>query len=385
MLDSLGLPNMKLQSRDIRELDSDLGQFDYIIAHGVYSWVPPAVQDRILGICQENLNPNGVAYISYSVYPGAHVRAMIAGMLQYHARRFSTTAEQIEQTRTMVAFLAAAHPLVRQEAERLAGRTAQSLFHDDLAECHSPVYFHEFVERAAGHGLQYLAEADFFEMLDSSEPPEVSGMLRQLARDPIDKEQYMDFLKCRRFRQTLLCHAGLPLNRHIESAQMRQFHVTTGRLRDQQPEKIPGDHPVAKAALSALIEAWPAALSFDELLRRVSPGDDLLLCDMVLGFFACGLFQLHVEPPRFAASVSERPRASALARLQARTVPYVTNLCHAAVHLDDAPSIRLLMALDGTRDRSALLEELRPVAGPDLEQQLERSLQGMAKLALLEA
>jgi hypothetical protein len=141
--------------------------------------------------------------------------------------------------------------------------------------------------------------------------------------------------------------------------------------------------------MAALIEAWPAVLSFDELLDRAGTDDDQLLCDLILAYFACGLFQLHVHRPPFAATVSERPRASALARLQSRTGPFVTNLCHGSVHMKEDLSLRLLAALDGTRDRAALLDHLRPFAtaetAPTLERDLELGLQGLAKLALLES
>src|SRR5947207_11043 len=105
MIDALALSNVKLQCRDILASGEELGMFDYIISHGVYSWVPPPVQERMLAICGECLNPHGVAYISYAVYPGAHVRTMVAEMLQYHARRFASAQEQIQQAGAMLAFL----------------------------------------------------------------------------------------------------------------------------------------------------------------------------------------------------------------------------------------------------------------------------------------
>jgi len=394
MIEALGLVNARIECRDILASVEGLGKFDYILAHGVYSWVPPAVQERMLAICGECLNPHGVAYISYAAYPGAHVRAMIGEMLQYHARRFPSPQERIEQARALLSFLSAARPsqdaysmLLRHEVETLSTRRPESLYHDELAECQTPVYFRDFVRNASRHRLQYLGEADFFEMLDSSESPEVVSMLHKLAADPIDKEQFLDFLKCRRFRQTLLCRAQLPLKRRLQSGQMRQFFIGAGSHR--QPEKTPSDHPVAKSAMAALIDAWPAVLSFDELLNRVHTTDGQLLGDMILGFFACGLFQLHTHRPQFAAAVSERPRASALARLQSRTQSHVTNLCHGAVHMKDDISRHLLAALDGTRDRAAILDHLRPFAtaenAPTLERDLEPSLQGLAKLALLES
>ncbi len=68
------------------DVDADLGQFDYIIAHGVYSWVPPAVQDKILAICKQNLAANGVAYVSYNTYPGWHMINIVRGLMLYHTR-----------------------------------------------------------------------------------------------------------------------------------------------------------------------------------------------------------------------------------------------------------------------------------------------------------
>jgi methyltransferase-like protein/cyclopropane fatty-acyl-phospholipid synthase-like methyltransferase len=392
---ALGLANVKLRCLDILQAGAELGGFDYIVAHGVYSWVPAPVQRRILEICRENLKPQGVAYVSYAAYPGAHVRTMMAEMLQYHARRFSEPETQIQQAGALLVVLARAQNgddaysrLLRHEAASLSKRRAQSIFHDELAEVQQPVYFRDFAERASRERLQYLGEADFFDMLDASLPPEIREVLDKLARDPIDKEQFLDFLKCRRFRQTLLCHSGVQLAREVDAARMREFYVGTGQCKNKPPERVPSEHPVAAAALAVLLEAWPLVLSFDELKRQIGTDDDALLCALILGYFACGIFQLHVSAPRFATSVSDRPRASAVARLQARNEPFVTNLWHGIVELDDV-SLRLLRALDGTRDKPALLEIMREAVPPEslatLEQDLEGALCGLAKLALLEA
>jgi cyclopropane fatty-acyl-phospholipid synthase-like methyltransferase len=392
MVQALGLDNVSLRRLDLLDA-ADLGRFDYILAHGVYSWVPPTVQERMLALCRESLNPHGVAYVSYSAYPGAHIRGMLAEMLQYHAKRFAEPEQQIEQARALLAFLAAARPsedaydlLLRQHAEEVASRHRYSIFHDELSPC-EPVYFHQFAARAARHELQYLGEADFFEMQETSQPPHVAATLRELARDIIDKEQFLDFLKCRRFRQTLLCPAEVKLNRRLESGQMREFYVSVARRHGEEPVKAPTDHPLAKAAMEVLDDAWPAALSFGDLLERVRAraggGEDgaVLLADFLLAFYACGLFQLHMYLPQFGATLSGRPRASAVARWQVRNEAHVTTLCHYFVHLEDDLSRRLVTALDGSRDRAAIAAELG-LPGPDDD--LDRSLEGLAKLALLE-
>src|SRR5262249_21258700 len=82
--EALGLKNVELLNRNLREVGPDLGQFDYVICHGVYSWVPPEIRDKILAICSQNLAPDGVAYVSYNTYPGWHMRGMIRDMMSYH-------------------------------------------------------------------------------------------------------------------------------------------------------------------------------------------------------------------------------------------------------------------------------------------------------------
>ena len=78
---ALGLANITLHHLDILDVTAELGQFDYIIVHGIFSWVPTAVRDKILEICQQNLTSNGVAYVSYNTYPGWHMMGSIREMM----------------------------------------------------------------------------------------------------------------------------------------------------------------------------------------------------------------------------------------------------------------------------------------------------------------
>ena len=92
------------------DVNCSWGVFDYIICHGVYSWVPDEVQDKILAIASENLAPQGIAYVSYNTYPGWHMREMIRHMMLYHANQFQETQERIDQARALVDFLAESVP-----------------------------------------------------------------------------------------------------------------------------------------------------------------------------------------------------------------------------------------------------------------------------------
>src|ERR1700742_1272227 len=106
MAGALGLRNVTLQQLDIADLSASFGQFDYVIAHGVYSWVPAEVRDQLLAICKANLSPQGVAYVSYNAYPGSHLREMIRGMMQFHTRETCGADDRVNQSRALIRFLA---------------------------------------------------------------------------------------------------------------------------------------------------------------------------------------------------------------------------------------------------------------------------------------
>ena len=83
-----------------------------------------------------------------------------------------------------------------------ASSSDSELAHDTLAVPNDPVYFHEFSAHAGRHGLAYLAEAELRTMSATGLTPETRTFLTSL--DPQAREQYLDFLYFRRFRQSLV-------------------------------------------------------------------------------------------------------------------------------------------------------------------------------------
>ena len=163
---SLQLRNVDLFVGDLASLGS-IGHFDYIVVHGVYSWVPRSMRDSLLCLIHRSLSPNGVAFVSYNTFPGWHVAGMVREMLRYHTRGASDAASKVAQARAFLDFLHVAHDdndpygrLLAAEAERFACHSSAHMFHDDLADVNDPVYFEEFVAHAARFGLAQLADAD---------------------------------------------------------------------------------------------------------------------------------------------------------------------------------------------------------------------------------
>lgn len=410
----LGLTNIELKHNSITDVDDSWGQFDYIICHGVYSWVPNHVQDKILDIFDKNLSPNGIAYVSFNTYPGWHMRGMIRDMMRYHSSRFNTPQLRIQQARALLDFLAqsvradnnnAYSVLLKQELETLRHQADHYLYHEHLEEVNSPTYFHEFMARAMQHDLKYLGESRIGTMVTGNFGPEIEKTLKILATDQIQAEQYMDFLRNRMFRETLLVHKTATPNWSINPENLRVLHVaspakpappgpppaqgtppqqyTPGPLtsdenvqyRSNSGMQMATNRPILKAVMKVLQEAYPATVPFDvlrkqsrELIGGVTEDPKQMQEDtqvIAVGLLNCymssDLVELHGMPITFNRKPGEKPEALPWARLQAQRMGVVTNRRHEVIRLNDLDK-HLIPTLDGKHDKAAIVEKLASVA-----------------------
>jgi SAM-dependent methyltransferase len=362
----LKLGNVELRAADLRTLNAADGEFDYIVAHGLYSWIPPEVRDALLAICRERLAPNGIAFVSYNAYPGRYSRQMLREILLRHTTGIKSVRGRIATARELLA------KLPGEEAAALLEQGDDILFHDDLAPVNEAFWFHEFAAHAARHGLQYLGEADPHEMFDPREIPQ-AGVL--------EREQYLDFLKLRRFRQTLLCRAEVKLKRDADARRMDGF------LFSENPHgrRVPGDDGAVEGVAQVLRDAAPLPVEFDELVPYA--GSRKALREILFALMTGGCADLNVYDFPCEEEVTARPRASRLARYQAAAGGNVTNACHIPVELDEIGR-RLLLLLDGSRTVEQLARRLAQEAGApsraEIRRYLPASLEWMARMALLE-
>jgi methyltransferase-like protein/SAM-dependent methyltransferase len=381
-IEALGLRNVDVRHANILEL-TDLGTFDYVVCHGVFSWVPEAVQERILEICAQTLTESGIAYVSYNTYPGWHFRGMVREMMRYHAARFEDPAVRVQQAAALLDFLASSvvakdgpyGQFLKQELDLLRRLSGSYLFHEHLEENNEPLYFHRFVERAAAHGLRYLGEADVSSMAAFRFPENVRATLRRISSDQIQAEQYLDFLRNRMFRQTLLCHDGVEVQRTVAPERLFDMHVAgavapealepaaqaSRTFRGRGNQRVTSEDPALTTALELLADAWPATLPFAKLAEAANATDssrEALAARLLRLYLSGGPVELHVTPPPFVGEVSERPSASPLARHQAGRSGAVTNLRHERVQLGDVERF-VLRELDGSRDRPAIVASLQ--------------------------
>ncbi|TVS15025.1 MAG: methyltransferase domain-containing protein [Planctomycetaceae bacterium] len=395
LLAELQIGNVELRHASILDVDDSWGKFDFIICHGVYSWVPREVQDKILRIGSRNLRPGGLCYVSYNTYPGWHLRGVVRDMMQYHVASFDDPQTKIDQARSLLDFLnnsskprsEAYRRLLADEAEILGRHSDSYLFHEHLEEVNEPLYFHQFVGRVHDAGLEYLAESDFVAMLAGGFDPQTAAILQDAPL--LRQQQYLDFLRNRMFRASILCHADAPIDRSVPATRLARCHVTLDeRLSFDRAavvssetltatvghERVTASRPLTKAALDLLNEAWPAALAFEDLVTAaaakagmsvddgrgqaaVPESQRAMLAGDLMTLFTRGLLRLAVDPPSLASAAGATPRVTPLARAQSRRGNLVVNRRHEMVRLADL-SRALLLLLDGQHDRTSLLNWL---------------------------
>src|SRR5215218_9852340 len=198
-IEALGLRNIELEPLSLMDVGEDFGRFDYVICHGVYSWVPEAVQDRILEICARNLTTEGVAYVSYNTYPGWHARGLARDLMGFHVRRIASAKARATEARTILEGMVRVLPdpesaygrILSREAGALRAASDSYVFHEHLEEENHPVYFHQFAERASRKGLSYFGEARSLGLFEGISP-EAREAIEGWSEDPLEREQYLD-------------------------------------------------------------------------------------------------------------------------------------------------------------------------------------------------
>ncbi|MGE5154044.1 MAG: methyltransferase regulatory domain-containing protein [Bdellovibrio bacteriovorus] len=409
LIGELGLGNCRLLHQDILGLNPDpaggLGSFDYILVHGVYSWVPEPVREHILRLCGGLLAAHGIAYVSYNVAPGWRSRGMLRDMLLHHCREAHSPAERLAKARQLLDLLAAGlagdgrpeAEVLRRELEYLQGARASYLYHEYLEEVNAPETFSDFMARARGHGLRYLADARLHTLFPTSLNPAAQSVLDRFETQS-EMEQYMDFFTLRPFRRSLLVRVGAEPNLDIDLGRLLGFSLygdlepaetaVMDRALPQSYRTAGGgafhlEHPLTKALVERLAAVYPNARPLPDLLeesRRLvgrcggeARSQETRAClSEVFSLYCSGGLGLSRRAAAWPARVSARPCATPLARAQAAAGEgHAATARHRVLALDPL-SAHLLGLLDGTRDRASLIRGLmgqlrgQPDLAPDL-------------------
>ena len=376
----LGLPNVRIVHGDLTALPANFGEFDYIIAHGVFSWVPPAVQQALLDLCRRHLSSHGVAYISFNVSAGwEHLQPLRKALIERTTAELPAPA-RFEQALRVFGELEAewTDPVLLKEISYLKSAAPSYLFHEYLAEFNVPMGFAEFAAQIEAHDLRYVGEAGPRRVVVELE--DAWGLIPEsMAGRWLDAEAALDEADVTRFRRALIARADTPC------AQPPQIQALSGlafyadlRCDDEidleaaceqtfinpAGNRYPVACPAMKAGAMILSTIYPDAMAYSDLLvaARQAMADYGVTESIDESVFREALFQLvmtHGVMPSvgldsYVNEPGERPRAHALARLQAGSPGWVVSGArHVALDLDE-PGRILLGLLDG----SSTIDEL---------------------------
>lgn len=220
-----GLTNVSLVQSDIASIGNEIGTFDYIIAHGVYSWVDDGVKDALLRLIDEHLVEDGIAYVSYNTYPGWHTMEEVRQLMMFSNRDKAqfNHKEKVLHGKTIGSIVGSQilkYDNLKERNSKFLGalrsvmqKDEYYVGHDHLEPNNDPVYFYQFNDHLGAHNLAYLCDADLTLSMVRSFDADIADTLDKLAlNDHVAQEQYLDFILDTTFRKSIICKA-----KHAES------------------------------------------------------------------------------------------------------------------------------------------------------------------------
>ena len=215
------LDNVSLVQGDILNFDESMGTFDYIIAHGFYSWISNEMKDKLLDIISNHLADNGIAYVSYNTYPGWHTMEEVRQLMLFANRGHdeSTHKEKVLRGKTVGSLVGAQilnYDNLKERNNKFLGALRSVMQkddyyvgHDHLEPHNDPCYLYQFNDHLKANNLAYVGDADLTLSMVRTYDESIADKLEQLApNSQADQEQYLDFMLDTTFRKSIICKAS---------------------------------------------------------------------------------------------------------------------------------------------------------------------------------
>ncbi|MEI6175318.1 MAG: class I SAM-dependent methyltransferase [Verrucomicrobiota bacterium] len=385
-----GLTNIEFIEADLQTFDpgNDVS-YDFIICHGIYTWVPGAVRQALLDFCNARLSPQGSVMISYNTLPGWSLRKSIVDLVKQLSGKTSGGLSGSELEKILADLVMAAgnrtayHRHFTQVLHDMLGQGGYFLTFDDFGPINEPCTFLDFIAHTSRSGLRYLGESRLSENYPGSLAPDALEILQPLANDPHLFQQTIDVLTNRTFRHSLLCRADAPIEPRSNAAMILKFAVRCPHVFERVPEGVRllnhadeelarFEHPLSVAFFSALSQFSPETVPFHEVIVHMGeflsePFDftrDLApLVRLATDASRQGLISLRFAPVRFDASPPAMPNLGTLRLLAAEKGQPIIDAYHTPCLLDDERKRQIAILMDGSRtidELTALAKTIAP-------------------------
>lgn len=343
-----GIGNATFLCADLRAFDPGAGAFDFIIAHGFFSWVPDAAKLALFDFCRRHLAPAGIATISFNLAAGwAHrlpVIAMVRALQQAAGTDLMATLGLLRDA-TDPATPHGAH--VRWIIDDMLAKGPDILEFDDFGPVNDPWPFDQFVLRAAQAGLRWLGESDPAENLPSSLGEVSRAALGPLAASPLHAQLAADFCSGRTFRSGVLCRDDAPTRPGLTNDGVFEFAVRAGKIIPTSAD------PLARALFQTLASSATECLPLRDILGAMPNADPAVLARLVFDGITRGFIRPRIEAQRLDPLPAERPQLNGLLLACARRGLPLVDVWHMPCSFPSA-HYDVLAAMDGTRTRGEL-------------------------------
>jgi ubiquinone/menaquinone biosynthesis C-methylase UbiE len=393
----LGLHNVTLLQGDLSNTAVDEGTYDYVVCHGVYSWVAPEVQRAILKTGRLALTPSGVFLVTYNTLPGWRQRGIVRDILGVGAG--SRSDHPLERCALGLDFLklvskeksaitASFGAYISEALERLASSDPSYIHEEFLGQHNEPLLFTDFISRAKHEGLQFLTEARVVMMSSDDLSPAVQEYLEGLGADYVAREQALDIFRNRTFRETLLCRGEASVDRGLSIDVFKSLQLTslyaaidsrdlTRGFRERTSGREIVTPPGDCTNLLGIIDSFAArGACFADIFDRSRISMDLAERDLLIAavtLWRSGFIEVTTSPLSSLERDFDTVTVTQYARLQARSHPKVTSRTHDSYSLSELERKAILM-VEAAMSKRALVTLLLSDMDQDSAEALVESL-----------
>jgi SAM-dependent methyltransferase len=336
-----GVGNIDFLAADLMDFEPEDGPFDFIIAHGFFSWVPDEVKAALLVFCRKHLALSGIATVSFNLECGWLPRLPVIAKVR--AIQQAGGGDIVSSLGVLRMVTEPASPEIAIIDDMLAKGPAILAF-DDFGPVNDPWPLDRFVRAAANAGLRWLGESDPGENVPAALDDAEIRSIRQHAKDPLTLQTAMDEAAGRTFRSGVLCRDDAPVLGRMPAPAVLDLHLRAGRT---------AEDPFAKE-LHRVIGSFAAASVPAEKIFVESGGENPeLFARQILTGITRGWISPRIEAVDFNRDPPEFPKLDAFRLLCARRGLPLVDALHKPCAFP-AGHFQVLAAMDGSRSREEL-------------------------------
>ncbi len=369
-----GLKNITFEHADLTAWEPPAGPFDYVIAHGMLSWIGDEAKAALLDLIARTLAESGIASISYNTLPGWALRREAAtmlpvlGALDPEGKGLDSLLESLETTAALgdspyTRHLSAIYRDMRRKGPAI-------LPFDELAPHCEAFHFGQVLAWTGRKNLRYLGEASLTDNLPPHLPADALARLKPLENDPVLLQQTLDLLSGRSHRVSLFSPAGAPLDPATTQSVVLHFEarLTVPKL---PAEAVHGEliGLLHAALVASAPSARPLTTLMEECAVRLGPRWDPATCGQAISKWVfqaarLGWIELRTDSITIAGTPA-KPRLSPLNLHFARRHQPIVDAFHRTCHFPENHQ-SVVAALDGSRTLDEL-EAFARTEAPDLD------------------